>query len=270
MIGYTKSAMESGVWEEPTNIASISTVKSLQIADQLHAANPSQISVVTIDPGGSAPTSLPSQIQNSINNTYLAQGYEVEVPTQEVSIGNSSSELWTGVGYIIRKHDTTRDPLGTLWWDWGYIIQGGVNGAIGDPHGGFAVGPPGPVNYTLPTVTNTYVSEPINTADGDVVHDQTDFSIPNLGDPLSVVRHYHSANTQQSWSDRGMGDGWTFTYSDTLTSDGQGNMVGTPTAGRGWSSSRRREAAGSRPRRSSAHWRKTAPIGCGPTRPASR
>ena len=52
--------------------------------------------------------------------------------------------------------------------------------------------------------------------------DATDFSVPNLGTPLGMSRHYHSINTSStgvapaSAPDRGMGDGWSFTYSDML------------------------------------------------------
>jgi YD repeat-containing protein len=49
---------------------------------------------------------------------------------------------------------------------------------------------------------------------------ETDFTIPNLGTPLEMVRSYDSFNTVASgtsWSDRGMGDGWSFSYSDEIT-----------------------------------------------------
>ena len=65
------------------------------------------------------------------------------------------------------------------------------------------------------------MAEPIDPANGDVTHSETDFSIPNLGAPLEMVRSYDSLNTVASgtaWSDRGMGDGWSFTDSDELLS----------------------------------------------------
>ena len=55
-----------------------------------------------------------------------------------------------------------------------------------------------------------------------MTHDETDISIPNLGVPLAFSRHYDSFNTagpgQAAWSDRGMGEGWSFTYSDYIDS----------------------------------------------------
>ena len=62
-----------------------------------------------------------------------------------------------------------------------------------------------------------------------MTHDETDFTIPNLGTPLGMARHYDSQNTVasgSSWSDRGMGDGWSFTYSDRLVSS-TGNPADT-------------------------------------------
>ena len=241
MIGYTRSAMESCVWEELTNIPSMSTVKALQLA------NSQSISIKTLPDDGTVSGllgTLDQKVRDSITN-YLNQGYQVEVPTATVSIGNSTNanEKWIGVGYVIRRHDTTRDPSGTLWWDWGYIIQGGINGQIDDSLGGYAIVPPAIVNYTPPLATNFYVGEPINTANGDVMYDQTDCTIPNLGVSLSVARHYHSFNTEQTWSDRGMGDGWSFTYSDTLKDDGQNKvwftdsgmrLIFKPKTGGGW------------------------------------
>jgi RHS repeat-associated protein len=214
IVGYTMSSMEGIVWEELTNIPSMSTVKALQLANSQSGS-----SVTSISPGGSAPSGLRQQIRDSING-FLAQGYQVYVPVQEITLGSGSSQ-WKGVGYVLRKHDTGRDPTGQLWWDYGYIIQGGINNQIGDPHGGYAVWPPDTVTVASTKITNAWVSDPINTANGDVTHDETDFTVPNLGAPLAMARHYDSSNTVASgtaWSDRGMGDGWSFTYSDKLVS----------------------------------------------------
>ena len=210
MAGYVMSSMEGIVWEELTNIASISTVKALQLASQ------SSISMTTVSPGGSAPSTLPTGIQSSINQ-YLSQGYQVYTPMQTVTIGSGSAQ-WTGAGYILRQHDTTHDPSGTLWWDIGFIIQD----SNGSPHGGYAIGAPATVTVPTTAISNYEVGDPINTANGNVTHDETDFTIPNLGAPLGMARHYDSFNTVASgtpWSDRGMGDGWSFTYSDKLVSD---------------------------------------------------
>ena len=221
IVAYTMSSMEGIVWEELTDLDSISTVKALQLAN-IQTGN----SLTTVSPGGIAPTTLPQAIQDSING-YLAQNYQVYTPTHEITLGSGSSQ-WHGVGYVVRKHDPLRDPTGQLWWDWGEIIQGALNGQpIGEPHGGDAEWH----QVTVPVADTTFnaktTPDPISTANGDLTHDETDFTIPNLGVPLAMARHYDSFNTVPSgttqWSDRGMGEGWSFTYSDTITAANANN-----------------------------------------------
>jgi len=48
-----------------------------------------------------------------------------------------------------------------------------------------------------------WAQRPINIANGDVSHDETDFSIPNLGAPLAFRRHYDSLNTVPAAGIRG-------------------------------------------------------------------
>src|SRR5208282_2207527 len=84
----------------------------------------------------------------------------------------------------------------------------------------------GAVDPAAISTSQITVGEPINPANGDVTHDETDFSIPNLGTPLEMVRAYDSFNTVKSgtsWSDRGMGDGWSFSYSDTISAANASN-----------------------------------------------
>jgi len=45
-------------------------------------------------------------------------------------------------------------------------------------------------------------------------------TLPNLGVPLTFARQYHSFNTQQSNYDRGLGEGWSFSYSDRIDVSG--------------------------------------------------
>ena len=69
-------------------------------------------------------------------------------------------------------------------------------------------------------------------ANGDVTHNETDISVPNLGVPLAFNRQYDSYNTVSGltgaptpWSDRGLGEGWSFTYSDRLDVTSDGSVV---------------------------------------------
>ena len=67
------------------------------------------------------------------------------------------------------------------------------------------------------------------TSNGDVTHTETDFTIPNLGTPLQMMRTYDSSNTVASgtpWSDRGMGDGWSSRTSSATGCDAIGTNRG--------------------------------------------
>ena len=140
----------------------------------------------------------------------------VVVPDNYTDIGE-----WHGVGFTVTDISTNKSV--------GYMITN--NMAAGSQYegisGGEADGDQKPVDDITVTVNSTCVGEPIDVASGDVVHRETDFSIPNLGIPLEMARKYDSINTVASgetpWSDRGMGEGWSFSYSDTLTTSADPN-----------------------------------------------
>jgi len=252
LTGYTNSSMEAGVWEELANTPSVSTMKSLQYANQ------NSIPLATITPYESltqimqvlknitTAQGLYSAVCNSISN-FVNQGYQVNVPTTQTPIWgetpsgtpDTNNNGWVGVGYLVQVSAGT-----DLWFDLGFIIQGylivnGVPGPVEAPHDGGAAVTYDPSPVSTPTLTLNQspglVADPIDIANGDVVHSETDINIPSLGTPLEFQRNYSSFNTVASgpsWSDRGMGDGWSFTYSDTLTptpstdqSDPTGTMV---------------------------------------------
>jgi RHS repeat-associated protein len=71
-------------------------------------------------------------------------------------------------------------------------------------------------------------------ANGDVYHEETDVEIPSLGRPLDFHRRYDSIHTVSglkgapaAWSDRGLGEGWSFSYSDRIeiATDGAGTVT---------------------------------------------
>jgi RHS repeat-associated protein len=228
LMGYNNSSMEALVWEDLTNTPTICTVKSLQMAYTSGGAAgvmtipaySSQTYVNNALPGiYNGGTSGPTICQDIYN--YVNQGYTVIAPTSYTDIGTGSNE-WFGVGYFVMEASGV---------DYANIIDGGIGGAHQQPHGGETGGLPDIVT-TYPTLPiSGSVGDPIQVSNGNVVHDETDISIPNLGSPLGISRHYASNTTvgsgQTAWSDRGMGEGWSFTYSDTLlpTSDGTGTMV---------------------------------------------
>ena len=233
--GLDASSMEGGVWQDIANAPALSTVTSLQYANQ------NNISIATITPSNlNSISSILSGLQDAryssfnaavissvtawVNQSTISYDYRVMVPTKETPYGTDASNQWVGVGYIVQQsvHGANN------WMNVGFIIQGylisnGVAGPLQAPHGGADAGIPNFVYIPPSQITNIPIGDPINIANGDVINSATDINIPNLGVPLTFQRHYSSIETVTSGtsvSDRGMGDGWSFTYGDTLTASG--------------------------------------------------
>ena len=232
LTGYNASDMEAAVWEDLANVPALSTITSLQYANQ----NSISIATITSANLGSI-SSILSGLQDSIyaqfnasvirsitafvNQSSSAYDYRVIVPTRETPYGTDANNRWVGVGYVVQN-----SPHGAnTWMNTGFIIQGylisnGVAGPLQAPHGGAMAGYPLNVVISPPSLTGFTIGDPINISDGDVINSATDVNIPNLGAPLAFQRHYSSIETSasgNSLSDRGMGDGWSFTFGDTIT-----------------------------------------------------
>ena len=227
LMAYDSSSWESLVWEDLTNTPTICTTKAIEMAYQfgttnrlglkVETFNASNIANIANDLSALGSGSEAQQIISDIE-TYVAMGndtYSVTVPTSLISVGGGGANSWQGVGYFVT------DANGIVRAN---MIDGGWGGVMQAPHGGSTGGYSDyvPTNFlTQDNIYQTYgvTGDPIEVSTGDVLHDETDISIPNLGSPLGMARHYDSINTVASgndWSDRGMGEGWSFTYSDEL------------------------------------------------------
>ena len=208
IMGYHNSSMEGLVLEELTNYDSISTMKAFQIAHKSNLVTINSSNILSYSSYWDPTHNIYNRILDYVNT----KNFTVQVPTTMTTIGSGANPnpqgSWTGVGYTITN---------TYGYTVGYMIQGSNDTAA---HGGGAWG--NKVTPTIPIINpNTFSSpDPINTANGNVTHDETDISLPNLGMPLDFSRHYDSFNTVPwgiaPWSDRGMGEGWSFSYSDRL------------------------------------------------------
>ena len=102
---------------------------------------------------------------------------------------------WAGVGYVTatRGDNTRATGLYDRWIFWERRCR---------PAGKRRRRARGNVMNTteipLNNASEVTIGEPVNPANGDVTHDETDFSIPNLGTPLEMVRPYDSFNTAAS------------------------------------------------------------------------
>ena len=210
MMGYTNSAEENAIWEDLANIDSISTVKSFQLARER------EVDIYEITSANKT-TYLPlltlSTSDKNAIEYYVDTGFTVFTPKSNTDLGD-----WEGVGYYAEKIIQEGNMLS---YSTKYIISGGYNGGVQETiHGGFTTQDPAPITILESTQNQFYTPDPINIANGNVTHDETDLSVPNLGVPLTFSRHYDSFNTvpygESPWSDRGMGEGWSFSYSDRL------------------------------------------------------
>ena len=252
LLGYTNSALEGLVLEELTNFESVSTIKAFQLTAaatgglanlvEINASNVANIA--TLLPGMRADirNAIASTVSNGLSSVsdYAGVKFTALVPKNEVTVGGGTdaTKKWTGVGYTLKC--VTSDPAkaqlnGKVV---GYIIHGAVGNNPLVSSGGATSKIWNPAPKTTPTqswfapVNN--VGDPVNVANGNVYHEESDFSIPNLGVPLAFGRRYDSIHTVSglsgaptAWSDRGMGEGWSFTYSDRIEIESDGSNTVT-------------------------------------------
>jgi RHS repeat-associated protein len=215
LLGDDGSAEEHAVWEQVSNTTGISTVKSLQLA------NERGIPIFTID-GSNAATLIPqltldpstvAAIQSQVD-----AGATVTVPRDPTPLNR-----WTGVGYIARRSSGNG-------FSEAYIIAGGLASESRVMLlGGSGTGDPNNPNTQPgnPDGNQTNAGDPVNIANGDVNQVETDFHLPGIGMSLDFTRRYDSQNS----ADVGLGVGWVFSYSDHLSFPGSGVVVWTDSQG---------------------------------------
>ncbi|MBI3447898.1 MAG: hypothetical protein HY049_03100 [Acidobacteria bacterium] len=225
--GFNGSAQEHALWEGFLNVPGISTIKSLQIAKS------TAIPVFVIDDTDSDPNNNCSVLcpQLTLDSTTkasiqadVASGRRVTVPKNPTPLNS-----WTGVGYI-----TELPATGSA----GYIISGGLASASSETSSGAVppgVASGGSVTIILQDGTVLVVpigllgngqgagltGDPVNIANGNFFRDETDFSIPALGEPLAFRRAYNSQSTFAG----PLGIGWTHPYSDFMAPQPGGAVI---------------------------------------------
>lgn len=211
---HNKSAQEHAIWESSSQTASMSTIKSLQLA---HEAG---VPVYVIDASWSetlirSTLQLSTTTESDIVWRVLSQGETVTVPRQ-----NTPLQDWDGVGYLAEKDS------GSSWYA-AYMISGGLAGAIETIQGGYISGDPDFWDAPYLDPYQYDVGDPINIANGNVSHEETDVQIPNIGFALGFSRYYNSTVTV----DVGFGPGWTHTWSDFLTFNPDSSVTWTDSSG---------------------------------------
>lgn len=119
--GMEGSLMENRVFEDIYEQEAVSTIKILALASDAAIDICTITSSIAADcPGTSQPTSVLSAI-----NAALAAGHVVTIPKAPITVG-----MWVGTGYIDMDPSTGAA---------GYIISGGINGAVEGLGGGATV-----------------------------------------------------------------------------------------------------------------------------------
>lgn len=229
----TRSALEHAVLEEVFNAESISTIRALQIANdpildpnndnvvrKLNLATPGLSSILnqlSNDYGALGPSKV-----GTINDTfesgtiwgYIKGGATVHTHSQLIAIGESGD--WTGIGYFVEKVDSI-----------GFYYRFAIADIQGNAADGGGASRKAHTYFTPPqTVSSQTVGDPVNISNGSVYEDVVDIEIPRPGLPLNFARHYESSSNL----DRGLGEGWTHTYSHFLSF----NPAGEPSGSVAW------------------------------------
>jgi RHS repeat-associated protein len=206
LMAFEGSFLESSVLATVFNADSLSAVSAIQWANDngdpvltIDSANESQmISELTI------PQSQVSLVQGFVN-----QGDTVIVPENEITLG-----AWSGTAMILQQiqaHSFFQgDAVVGSYVTHGSVILNWI------------------VTHVPPFNPNqTHAGDPVDTATGAFTRADTDVSIPNVGMPLTFARQYIS----NSQADIGLGQGWTDTYGDTMTTLAGGDVLWTDSQG---------------------------------------
>jgi RHS repeat-associated protein len=245
LLGYTNSALEGLVLEELTNFESVSTMKAFQLAVaaagglsnlvEINAGNAKDIALLLPDVRADIRNAIAATVTGGVSGTeYAGVTFAAVVPRSEITIGGGTdaSKQWKGVGYTLKCATSDPAKAGLNGKTVGFIIHGAVGNNPLVSYGGatsrIVLPPPALKPTPLAFGYDKEAGDPVNVATGGVYHEETDVEIPNLGVPLAFLRRYDSVHTASglagapAWSDRGMGEGWSFAYSDRLEIDVDG------------------------------------------------
>ncbi|MEM8875621.1 MAG: RHS repeat-associated core domain-containing protein [Planctomycetota bacterium] len=240
-LGWVNSGLEHEVIEDITNTPAGSTARVIQmVAAQ---TNPSGTDIFLADSNnyedlyqyknvGSNLSPLEQRFNDGIDividqfkkydpsareptaNQSVFERIEAIVPLDTVRVEGADGSYWEGYAFHYFN------PLAT---EASYAILGEAVNAQGGRSGGnaFFEIPPATVQR-VDQIQPTLIGDPVDPVDGHVYHTQTDVSLPNLGVPLTFTRTYKSnqvgANAGDLYfdSDRGLGVGWSYSFSDRL------------------------------------------------------
>ncbi len=188
---YLISVHESLVFEDVLNTPGLSTVSSIQYANEngIPVFEITGSNFNTLLPQLNLPTHIYNQIVDDFNATN-----RVVVPRDMTPINGFNGIGWIGRGMRI---------------DW---LVGGLSSPV-ELHGGRDTGDPEEEFPDPDSCGQDVIADPVGVALGNVLMDTQEFFEPSGVTRLEFGRHYDSHDEP----DRGLGVGWTYTYGDFLT-----------------------------------------------------
>ena len=222
-MGWISSGFEHEVIEDVTNTRSGSTVKAIQIVNAAQGENAIEVtSVAEANALGTFPTTgiLPIEAQYNAVVGQIQAGFtsgsliSAIIPSTVIALEDGSGSWF---GYFLDRGAGKEFKIASD------SISDVINGGIG-----VDVARPDSTNRVeLRNNQSVSIGDPVNPTDGHVYHTETDVVIPNRGVPIEFGRTYKSnqvdadpdtADPEKLYydSNRGLGAGWSFSYSDRL------------------------------------------------------
>ena len=223
LIAFSDLAEESAVWEGIVNVQTLSSVSSLQMARTAPSSGSGSNQVVEIapyDPNNVIPTLdfSPGDIaQITADVDSPSNPYTVYTPVNDTLLNGVSEVGYIAFVVVQNEGETIYNFLESVTGGYsGGVVSTTAPALVDSPPAFPTVAdlPQGALNSPSPSQS---AGDPVNVANGDVTHQETDVSIPNLGVPLTFTRYYNSNYQSANAPDFGMGPGWSFSFCDRLT-----------------------------------------------------
>ena len=206
--GSPSSALEHGVIEQLQDLAGVSTVQVLRLADEagqkIYRLTPANVDTVL-------PLLQYSQASRDYLRGWVEDGFELLIPQGYVHYNQ-----WTGGGWILRTEEGI--PAG-------FLISGELAGGSGTEPRVVKLdglmpdiwrvplsGPIGDPNSSDP-YNPRHVADPVDPASGAFLYSHRDLAFGSLGFPISFSRSYASSRHRSGGP---LGPGWTHSYNMML------------------------------------------------------
>jgi len=197
LTGWNASYLESETLGRLFNADAVSTIRGLQWATQ----NSLQVLTLTHDGDESQLSGVSSTVYAAVAKA-LDDQHTVIIPKYKMAYPQASGPRWEGSVFIEDYGNGT---------SFSFCICGNhiSNGAsLADFLNFLGLG--------AKDAWQTLTGDPVNVATGSFTRDETDLTLPNVGVPFEFHRYYDSGET----TDIGLGVGWRYSYSDTITVQG--------------------------------------------------